>query len=207
MIIPSKNNIFGKNIRMDSRKIIQALAYFASRQEDKTLDNRKAYKLLWLADRYHLRHNGRMISGDTYFAMPHGTVPSDAKNLLENQQTNLYTDKTYFKKYILTQGNSFKAIDNPDMNVFSISDREALDIVFSLFNDLNADQLSEISHQFPEWIAYKECLEDTSKRNSFRIDVKYFFEDNDAQDRGLFASKPEVLELAKAYYFQTNNRG
>ena len=74
---------------MDTRKIVQALAYLASKEDDKVMDNMKAYKLLWLADRYHLRQTGRTITGDAYYALPHGIVPSDAKNLLDGAKTKM----------------------------------------------------------------------------------------------------------------------
>ena len=48
----------------DVKKIVQALTYLANAQQDKGLDNMKAYKLLWLADRYQLRQCGRTITVD-----------------------------------------------------------------------------------------------------------------------------------------------
>ena len=77
---------------MDTKKIIQALAYMAYKEPNHIMDNIKAYKLLWLADRYHVRRTGRLVTGDAYYAMPKGPVPSDAKNLLEGQATHLTTD-------------------------------------------------------------------------------------------------------------------
>ena len=72
----------------DTKKIIQALTYLAGKEDDKVMDNMKAYKLLWLADRYHLRQTGMTITGDAYYAMPFGIVPSDAKCVLENRRRN-----------------------------------------------------------------------------------------------------------------------
>ena len=54
----------------DTRKIIQALTYIAYQQPGHKINSMKAYKLLWLADRYHLRQYGRTITGDTFFALP-----------------------------------------------------------------------------------------------------------------------------------------
>ena len=67
--------IFASDMERTTKKIIQALAYIAYQQADHKINSMKAYKLLWLADRYHLRQFGRTITGDTFFALPHGVVP------------------------------------------------------------------------------------------------------------------------------------
>ena len=67
----------------NTNKIIQSLVFIASKMEDKTVDVMKAYKLLWLADRCHLRMYGRTITGDKYYALPMGLVPTDAKHILD----------------------------------------------------------------------------------------------------------------------------
>ncbi len=48
----------------DTRKIVQALNYIACSQVGGVANCMKAYKLLWLADIYHLRQYGRTVSGD-----------------------------------------------------------------------------------------------------------------------------------------------
>lgn len=80
---------------MDTKKIITSLAYLAWKQQGHEIDNMRACSLLWLADRYQLRNIGRTVSGDTYYAMPHGLMPSDAKCILECKTTNLPTDSDY----------------------------------------------------------------------------------------------------------------
>jgi len=189
---------------MDTRKIIQALAYMAYKEPNHTMDNVKAYKLLWLADRYHLRHTGRFITGDTYFAMPKGPVPSDAKNILEGQPTHLKNEEDYVAAYIKPLGKKFQVVAEPNTKVFSISDREAMDMVFSMFGNMDADTLSSYSHGYPEWLAYKKAIEDEGKISSYPIDVDLFFENNDVDDRGFFADSQDALELAKAVYHECN---
>ena len=121
---------------MDTTKIIQALNYLACHQSDRQLDNMKAYKLLWLADRYHLRQTGRTITGDSYYAMPFGIVPSDAKCILENAKTKLKNPDGYKDKYIKSiENHQFKSVCDPDLNVFSESDQNALDKVLNLYGN------------------------------------------------------------------------
>ena len=187
----------------DTTKIIQALAYLAIHQPESTIDNMKAYKLLWLADRYHLRQTGRTITGDAYYAMPYGIVPSDAKCLLEDVKTKMRTPKGYKEKYIRNVGkHQFVAVAQPDLKVFSDSDNEALDKVLDVYGGYDAMNLSEMSHKFPEWIFYQELLENKEAKNSYRIDLDHFFEDAPVEGKQLFDDNPELLELTKDLYHQ-----
>ena len=112
----------------NTKKIIQALTYLACKENGKVMDNMKAYKLLWLADRYHLRQTGRTITGDAYYAMPYGIVPSDAKCVLENAKTKMRNPKGYKDRYIANKGNhQFMALTDADLQVFSDSDQDALE--------------------------------------------------------------------------------
>ena len=188
----------------DTKKIIQALAYLANYQPEKVLDNMKAYKLLWLADRYHLRQTGRTITGDAYYAMPYGIVPSDAKCLLENEKTKLREPKGYKNKYLMLDDHQYKAIAEPDLKQFSDSDLEALDKVLALYNAYDALQLSELSHKFPEWTFYRDLLEDKETKNSYRIDLDHFFEDSPNEDARLFDDSRELLDLTQELYHQYN---
>ena len=190
----------------DTSKIIQALAYLANYQPNKALDNMKAYKLLWLADRYHLRQTGTTITGDSYYAMPFGIVPSDAKCLLENEKTKMKESKRYKNKYLLldTKNHQYKTIAEPDLQVFSDSDQEALDKVLAAYNKYDARQLSTLSHSFPEWRYYQNLLEDKKTKNSYKIDFDYFFENTSQEVDSFFNESKELLALTKELYHQYN---
>ena len=190
---------------MDTRKIVQALAFFAFRQPEHRLDNMKAYKLLWLADRFQLRQSGRFLSGDRYFAMPLGPVPSDAKNILECKATRLDNDEGYVADYLELGDKNFVAKKDPDLRVFSISDRDVLVRVLELFGNKSATDLSKMSHDFPEWLAYKMRLEDKNCQNSYPIDIDLFFENAEIPEaKGFFDDDPEALGLARDLYHQVN---
>lgn len=187
---------------MDTRKIIQALDYLAYRQPERTIDNMKAYKLLWLVDRFHIRQYGRTVSGDEYHALPYGVVPSDAKCILEQQKTKLKNSPAEVEKYIeILPEHRYRAKEEPNMRVFSESDIEALDTILEHFNKYSALKLSGLSHTFPEWEHYKKSLEDHQKKNGYKINMNLFFE-NKKEDSGLFVDSPELLELTKAVYQQ-----
>ena len=190
---------------MNTRKIIQALTYLAIKQPDSHLDNMKAYKFLWLADRYQLRRCGRTITGDTYYAMPYGLVPSDAKCLLENEPTNLQNEVGYRDRFVsVGKGHTYQAISDPDLDELSESDIDALDKVLSTYGSMKAKELSEFSHQFPEWTYYQDMLEDKVTKNSYRVNLDHFFEPCDVDKSGLFNQSEELLTLTRDLYHQYN---
>ena len=194
-----------KGLSMNTRKIVQALTYLANKQPDCKLDNMKAYKLLWLADRYQLRQCGRTITGDTYYAMPRGLVPSDAKCLLEDEPTKLQSEEGYRDQFLaLGERHSYRAIHEPDLDEFSESDIEALDKVLDTFGAMSAVELSEFSHQFPEWTYYQDLLEDKKRKNSYRVNIDHFFEPCEADRSGLFNQSEELISLTRNLYHQYN---
>ena len=187
----------------DTRKIIQALTYIAYQQPGHKINSMKAYKLLWLADRYHLRQYGRTITGDIFFALPHGVVPSDAKNVVEHQATYIPTDEKYRDKYIKRLGKySFQAITEPDVMLFSDSDQEVLDKILQVFGALNQYELEKLSHKFPEWLAYESKLRAEGTPKAYKIDIDYFFDEAKEDNSGLFAADPEKIALIKEYFHE-----
>ena len=186
-----------------TRKIIQALAYIAYQQPDHKVNSMKAYKLLWLADRYHLRQTGRTITGDVFYALPHGVVPSDAKNVVEHQPTQIQNDEEYCNRYIQRVGRyGFRAVTEPDLMVFSESDQAALDKILQYYGHMDQYQLERLSHKFPEWLAYKEQIEADNTPKAYRIDLEYFFCDAAKDESGLFKDDPELLALTKEMFHE-----
>ena len=167
----------------------------------------KAYKLLWLADRYHVRHHGRTVSGDTYYALPHGIVPSNAKYFLENKPTKLEVPKDYKDSYISIAGeHSYKAIKEPDLSEFSKSDIEALDRVLDSYNHLSPIRLSQLSHKYPEWKYYEKVIQDKDHGSAYPVNMLHFFEPApDADKSGVFTESQELIELSKEVYRQLNS--
>lgn len=175
----------------------------ASHQKDRKLDFMKAYKLLWLADRCHLRLYGRTITGDKYFAMIHGIVPTDAKHLLEGEPTVLSNSANYFNSNIrITEKHTFQAIKEPDLDEFSQSDVEVLEQVLSIYNQMKPRELSDLSHRYPEWQHYKEFINDEHNKNSFPVDFDLFFENSTEDLSPLFNQTPELLSITRELYHE-----
>src|SRR5437870_12880806 len=85
------------------RKSTQALNYFvrlSARDAPPPLNKMKALKLLFFADRYHLRKYGRPVTDCAYFAMKHGPVASEAKNVAEESAGLGGRSRSYARRYV-----------------------------------------------------------------------------------------------------------
>ena len=142
----------------DHQKSTQALNYFAI-QAGGQINKMKALKLIFLADRYHLRKYGRFITNDNYVAMEHGPVPSTTKDIAESNDYLEDIKKRYYEKYIKTVSNlelKSKKVANKD--VFSESDLEALNFAWNTFGHYDQFQLRDITHTYPEWTKQKKYV-------------------------------------------------
>lgn len=127
--------------------IIQAIAYLVAKDSVRIDSSVSLFKLLFFADRYHLRMYGSTITGDKYVAMDMGPVPSVAKTMLD-----LSKKVSKLQEYVEWEGDGFSSVQNPDMDEFSESEIEALDVVIKFHkNHSTMGTLIDFSHQLTEW--------------------------------------------------------
>ena len=170
-------NLHHMSLTLAHRKAAQALNYFA-RQEGGSINKLKALKLLFFADRYHLRKFGRPVSECEYFAMKHGPVASEAKSIAEECDTLPTKAREYARKYI-RKGEDYDFCVAADMDtaVLSTSDREALEFAWRNFGRFGKYTLRDITHHYPEWKRHEQKLA-TTKR--VPMDLADFFKEPDA---------------------------
>lgn len=163
-------------------KATQALNYLAG-LEGGQINKMKALKLVFFADRYHLRKYGRPIVGDAYWAMGYGPVASMVMNIAENDSWLDECESKYANRYLEpSQDRLFVRATAPfDAQVFSSSDIEALDYVWRHLGHLDQFSLVQLSHAYPEWTKHRESLR---RGNCKRAPMEYadFFEDADQND-------------------------
>lgn len=141
------------------RKATQALNFFA-RRAGGTIEKLMALKLVYFADRYHLRRYGRPIIGDEYLAMQYGPVPSNTKDLAEMSDFLGAEERDYAKTFIRpTTPISFQSLGAVEEKVFSQSDREALAWAWTQFGHVERFQLAEMTHVYPEWKRHEASLQ------------------------------------------------
>ena len=143
-------------------KIITQVLNFFAIQAGGSIDKLKAMKLVFLADRYHIRKYGRLTTRDTYYAMKLGPVPSATKNIADANTDYLDLNTIdYVSQYIALDptNNKIKSIKEIDFDFLSETDREALQFSWNNFSKHHNIKLARvISHQYPEWKNHKEEL-------------------------------------------------
>lgn len=185
---------------MDAVKTINALSFFSEKANGEYLENMKAYKLMWLADRYHLCRYGRPVTEDDYWALPKGVVPSDAKNILEGTASRHLVLPDNFSLndcFDVTPNHRYKARKAPDMKVFSQSDVEIMEWVWEKYGKMSAQDLSDLSHDSPEWIEARGRL---SGSDANQVNMDCVFSNFTSDKAEMVPVDAEQLELSRELY-------
>ncbi len=140
-------------LEFDHKKATQVINYLAKKGSGK-IDKLKLIKLIYFADRYHLRRHGRPILNDAYYAMRLGPVGSSVKDIAELSSGFLDdNERAYANKFIapIIEDNLVVSIADVDLDVFSKSEIEALDFVYDEFGNQTETALINAAHRYPEW--------------------------------------------------------
>jgi hypothetical protein len=164
--------------------IVESLCYLLNKL--KKADKIHLVKLMYLADKHHLMNYGRTITGDEYFAFPHGPGGSKTMDVL-NFKKNVLKDLMPFAMQLLKKGKGFEylpgencAIDQLEM--LSESDIEALDFALDNFGKIDKWNAVDYTHTLSEWKKFEVLLKSgrTKKEAINIVDVlsptndKYF---------------------------------
>ncbi|NOX73612.1 MAG: SocA family protein [Alphaproteobacteria bacterium] len=170
-------------------KIVDSILYLALKGLE--LDQYKTVKLLYLADRAHLRQFGRPITFDKYVAMPFGPVASAAYDLVRGKKalginpSSLPFETSKHDKIFLV-GNPKRDIDR---DIFSRSDLMVLDDTADKYGAMSFVQLYKLTH---DHFAYDRAWKNRkTKANDMRFE-DFLAEDASKDDRIsdlLFTSK------------------
>lgn len=181
------------DFQLDIDKTREAIVYLVSRSKS-GFEKYIIIKLLFLADKYHLVRYGRPITGDQYFAMPHGPAPNrilDLLNLLISDPDSapalssvLDVERAYrYPRFVAKRSLPF---DN-----LSQSDMEALDETLSRFGSKEFQELKTLTH---DMLAYKKAWRSRGHKNAARMDFQDFFEEDPDAIAGVLE---EVIEDSK----------
>ena len=158
------------------KKATQALNYFA-RKSGGHINKMKALKLLFFADRFHLRKYGRPITNDEYFAMNYGPVPSGGKDLVDGSDFRPDVEKAYAGQFLNPVNRyDFSSVNDVETVVFSKTDQEALEYAWVKFGQFDEFALAKLTHEYPEWKRHEAALKgETSSR--VKMSFSDFLED------------------------------
>jgi len=178
------------------KKTTQSLNYFA-REAGQSINKMKALKLIYFADRYHLRKFGRPITNDEYFAMRLGPVASGAKDIAEGSISLPDQESQYANRFINPAARyDYCSTLDVDAAVFSESGREALEFAWSTFGQYDQFKLADLTHRYPEWTKHEAAL---SSENTSRVKMSYsdFLEDGSNMLDPCFALDDPAREIRR----------
>jgi len=187
-------------LEFDYKKATQAINYL-TQKEGGQIDKLKLIKLVYLADRYHLRRFGRPMVNDAYLAMPLGPVGSSVKDIAEFSGFLDEAEREYASVY-LKRGeapNKVISIADVDTDVFSQSELEALEFAYNEFGAISAPALVNLTHRYPEWDKFKSALQ---SKETTREPMSYtdFFNNPNNGVADKFALSEEMLTASKELF-------
>lgn len=185
-------------LEFDHKKATQAVNYLASKAGG-TINKMKAIKLLYFAERYHLRKYGRPIVNDSYWALKYGPIQSMVKDILDQDPFLADEEKRYAEQYLkqpFWHGRyHIASAEEADLKVFSQTDIEALNFSYDKFGSSNQFELAEITHKYPEWRRHMASLEAGTTRERMRYED--FFSNPEDKNSDVFEIPEEVLTSSK----------
>lgn len=186
-------------------KITQSLGFLLSLDKTHRINKLKLVKLIWVADRYHLRKYGRTVTDTEYFALPHGPVSSLTLDVIDNDEIALLPeDISYIAEHITpwdSDKNQIVLYKTTENDYLSETDKEALQFAWDKFGDKDPFKLADdITHQYPEWSKFREHFGINNERGRRQIDLDDFFENPDGDE--YFATDSQVLTASKEIYEQ-----
>jgi uncharacterized phage-associated protein len=130
-----------------TRKIIEAAAVLLRSEACHRMGYMRLLKLLYIADRESLAETGRPIIGTRPVAMDLGPVHSKALNLAKGT----HYDGPLWAEFIARDGYVIELKTDPGVLSLSRYEIGKLNEVLARYRDLDDFDLSEITHDFPEW--------------------------------------------------------
>jgi uncharacterized phage-associated protein len=187
-------------LEFDHKKATQAINFFA-RKEGLKIDKLKLIKLVYLADRFHLRRYGRPITNDAYIAMPLGPVGSSVKDIAEFSDFLDETERKYASSYLAQGGieNTVVSVADVDNNVFSKSELEALNFVYKEFGNKSTSFLVDVVHKYPDWEKFKKSLE-TKETTREPMSYSDFFKNPSNGKNDKLAFSPDILNASQELF-------
>ncbi len=187
-------------LEFDYKKATQVINYL-TRKEGGQIEKLKLIKLVYFADRYHLRRYGRPMVNDAYFAMRLGPVGSSVKDIAEFSDFLDEAEKHYAGAFLGRGGsvNTVVSIAEVDTDIFSQSELEALDFSYGEFGAKSASSLVDVTHRYPEWLKFKGALE---SKETTREPMSYtdFFENPHNVEGDKFALSGDILTASRELF-------
>ncbi|HEY1203436.1 MAG: Panacea domain-containing protein [Bryobacteraceae bacterium] len=129
-------------------KFASAVAFLVERRPG--LTKKQICKLMYYADKTHLLRYGRPITGDTYYALEQGPIPTRGLNAM-NEAGRVPADDEALRAYGKLEGWEFRIYRGADLKAFSRTDIAVLEEIDRKFGGCPAWRLERMTHREPAW--------------------------------------------------------
>jgi len=132
--------------RFDAQKAVEAILYICSNVEDSTM--LRISKILYFAEKRQLAEKGVLITGDYYYALPKGPVPTEIYNLLKTVRGDENHPAGDLAKEAVSIIRKCRVVAKrkPDISYLSKADLQSLDFSIAAYGRMPDKELSDISH-------------------------------------------------------------
>lgn len=186
----------------DYKKITQALNYIAQKEGGK-INYMKALKLLYLADRLHLRKYGRLITDDRLVAMKNGTLGSRARDIALKNDSLSHEAYQYSENKIDRLGKYNIESKYASRESLSETDTECIDKIYSELGNRDQYYLGELTHDLPEWKRHEYPIM-KGERKVISVKKEDLFEPTDNLDlKALYSQSDEELNTAHSLFSES----
>lgn len=135
----------------NDQKLKELILYVCFKSEhDETFGAVKLNKLLFFADFLAYARFGKPITGQEYQALKQGPAP---RRLLPVRQELIKEGRLALQKtdYFGLKQDKPVALDAPNLDLFTASEIALVDAVIQKLEDMNATEVSSMSHEFIGW--------------------------------------------------------
>jgi uncharacterized phage-associated protein len=143
-------------MKVNLRKLMQLIVFFAHHEAVKPLGKTKLFKLLYFTDVTHLRTAGEPITGAEYLKYPYGPVPMQGdfalKELRKARLISLQRVQITGTKFM----REVTSLHAPDMTLFTTQEMQTIHRVIQQYGEDTAAVLSWKSHQEAAWLFAEE---------------------------------------------------
>lgn len=145
-------------MKISLAKLNAIILYFANNTNPQYLGKVKLMKLFYYLDFTHLKKYGTPITGDQYFHLEKGPIPSAIMNLIgelatDPESSKLAGDITVYSPEgtRMLQVKALRDFNEADEALFGKSELQMLKEVTERFADESTDSLIETSHKEAPW--------------------------------------------------------
>jgi uncharacterized phage-associated protein len=180
-------------------QVMNLFAHLEKKHTNKSIDKLKMLKLVWVADRLHLRKYWKPIVWDTYFAMEMWPVASGITYIFDLDKEAINEENiVYIKRYLKKFSYKLIAEKEVDYSLLSDSNVEIIEKAYLEFWNNNSSKLINITHKYPEW---KKHEQDVNNWKIVPMSYLDFFENTPAQDQ-IFDMNVDDLEITKEIFIE-----